>query len=230
MSNARRVQRNTITKAQMDGGRVQRNTITQAQMEGMGIWSSIKKFVKKYHIASRVLGAAGLIAKFVPLPGASVVGTALGAAGTVAGLAGYGHKSQGMSGKGLTKTQMKAIRQGLGSFLPSGGISLSSAKYLYPSIKNVLPSQVRSIASGFGRLLKSGGISLRGGAMSGNYKKDCLYQMHCPARKNRVMGAGYSGRGVKLAGQGTSLAGTGRVYTQRRKSRKRKSPRAVFRF
>jgi len=201
-------------------------------MEGRGIWDSIKKFVKKYHIASRVLGAAGLAAKFIPIPGAAAASLPLSIAGTAAGIAGYGHmKGSGMSGKGLTKTQMKAIRQGLGHFLPSGGISLAAAKYLYPTIKNILPSQVRSLSSGLGRLLKSGGISLRGGAYGGNYKHGMLSALHCPARKYKTMSAkGYSGRGVKLAGQGSVLAGGGRIYTQRRKPRKRRTPKPVFRY
>lgn len=178
-------------------GRVQRNTLTYAQMEGQGIFGDIWKWVKKHKIISRTLGAAGLVGKFLPIPGASFAGTALGAVGTAAGLAGYGYsggrhaycpqmqqlRPMKMRGRGkikaLTKAQVHAIASGLAHWIPSGGISLAAAKYIYPQIKNILPSQVRGLAEGLGRMLKGGGISLAGGAASGLYQK----------------GMGYSGRG-----------------------------------
>lgn len=212
--------------------RVQRNTLTYAQMEGSGIWDSIKKFVKKHHIISKALGAAGVIAKFVPLPGASVAGSALGFAGTAAGLAGYG-----MSGKGISSTQMKAIKMGLARFQPSGGISLMAAKYMYPKIKNISPNQVRSLASGFARMVKSGGLSLKGGKHSGMYHKGCMKAMK-PMYRKPMAGSGYSGRGygagVNLAGgysgSGVRLAGQGRRVTQKKKNKRRIPVRSVYRY
>lgn len=181
-------------------GRVQRNTLTYAQMEGQGIFGDIWKWVKKHKVISRALGVAGLIGKFLPIPGAAVAGTALGAAGTVAGLAGYGYQSMRpmrQRGRGkikaLTKAQVHAIASGLAHWIPSGGISLAAAKYIYPQIKNILPSQVRGLAEGLGRMMKGGGISLAGGAASGLYQK----------------GMGYSGRGGAM--YGSAYGGAHRV-------------------
>lgn len=196
--------------------RVQRNTLTYAQMEGKGIWGDIKKFVKKYKVASRVLGAAGVISKFIPIPGASAASLPLGIAGTAVGMAGYGS----MSGKGITKSQLDAIRSGLARWLPGGGISLAAAKYLYPQIKNILPSQIRSLVSGLGRLVKSGGISLRGGGCSGMYHKGCIRKLHPPMKT--LSGSGYSGRGVRLAGEG-------RRQGQKKKMVRYPSSRMVYR-
>lgn len=229
---ARRVQRNTLTYAQMQGQghgrRVQRNTLTYAQMEGKGIWDTIKKFIKKHKIISRVLGGLSLASKFVPIPGASMASLPLGIAGTASGMAGYGMHGGAMSGKGVTKAQLDAIRSGLGHWMPSGGISLASAKYLYPRVKNIMPSQVRSLASGLGRMVKSGGISLRGGKHSGMYHNGCIRRLHPPMMK--LVGSGYSGRGVKLAGQGVSLAGRGRRQGQKKKQVKRMPPMTIYRY
>ncbi len=239
--------------------RVQRNTLTYAQMEGKGLWGDFKKFVKKHKIISRTLGAAGLAAKFIPIPGASAASLPLGVAGTAAGLAGYGQYGGAMSGKGITKAQLDAIRSGLSHWMPSGGVSMAAAKYLYPRIKNILPSQVRSLAAGLGRLVKSGGISLRGGKHSGMYHKGCIKRLHPrmkPAVMPRMYGQGYSGRGVKLAGQGrkpvrrrrkpgmhpvgyrpaypggplVKMAGTGRRQGQKKKLIRMRPAMPVYRY
>lgn len=227
--------------------RVQRNTITYAQMEGMGLWDDIKKFVKKYKVVSRVLGAAGLAAKFVPIPGAAAASMPLSIAGTAAGLAGYGMHGGAMSGKGITKSQLDAIRSGLAMWSPSGGISMAAAKYMHPKIKNILPAQVRSLAAGLGRMVKSGGLSLRGGKHSGMYSKGCMRRLHPkpPPRMMRIKpmygrgysGRGYSGRGVVLPGsmpgKGTRLAGSGRRQGQKKKRTYRPAvmgPKTVYRY
>ncbi len=162
----RKLQRTTLTKSQMNsyGRNVQRTTLTAAQMEGAGIFGDIWKWVKKHKVISRGLSA---VSGILP-PGFSTVAKY---AGHAAKFGGYGHPQRGGKLKGLSKQQVHAIASGLAQWLPSGGISLAAAKYIYPKIKNVLPSQVRGLAEGLGRVLKGGGISIRGGAASGLYMK-----------------------------------------------------------
>lgn len=210
------------------GRRVQRNTLTYAQMEGMGIWGKIKSFFKK---PSNILKAVGLASKFIPIPGARIASLPIGLAGTALGFAGHGMHGGAMSGKGITKSQINAIRMGLAHYLPSGGVSLAMAKRLYPKIKNILPSQIRSLAAGLGRMLRSGGVSLKGGAHSGLYNSGSLKAMKCPMYARGYAGRGYSGGGVRLAGQGGFLAGSGRRYTQKkRRVRRRPMPMGVYRY
>lgn len=192
--------------------RVQRKTLTYAQMEGQGIWSDFKKWIKKHKILSRVGSAASSILPYTPLSFASLpVKLAAGAAKQ----AGYGYSGgrypkqmaamipyrmsgMGKTPKAITRAQIHAIASGLGKWMKNGGISLAAAKYIYPTIKNLIPSQVKALAMGFGRMLKGGGVSLAGGKASGLYKK----------------GMGY-GSGIKLAGQGVPRYKKKRVYRKR---------------
>ncbi len=232
-----------------------------AQMEGKGIFGDIWKWVKKNKVISRGLKVAGMAGRFLPIPGAAIAGTAAGLAGTAAGLAGYGmrgskycpqsvsiqparQRGRGIkSAKAMTKSQVHAIASGLAHWLPSGGISLAAAKYIYPKIKNILPSQVRGLADGLGRMMKGGGISLSGGAASGLYQKGMGYgsginggayhkRPMCP--KPALYGRGkykvpmcpkpaYHGSGLKLAGQG------GRKQVKKKRVYRVK-PRPVFRI
>lgn len=267
-----RVQRNTLTYAQMEGqGRVQRNTLTYAQMEGQGIFGDIWKWVKKHKVISRGLKIAGAVGKFLPIPGASIAGTALGLAGTASGLAGYGMpggkycpqmasiqpyrmRGTGKAPKAITKAQVHAIASGLAHWLPSGGISLEAAKYMYPKIKNVLPSQVKGLAEGLGRMMKGGGLSLAGGKASGLYIKGMGYSgrggyhggayggAHKPPMRARVMpvnlaisrAMGYAKKPVRrkkpVYGSGLKLAGQGGRKQVKKKRVYRTRPKPVYRI
>jgi len=218
-------------------------------MEGQGIFGDIWKWVKKHGVISKALGAASTVLPFTPLS-ALALPAAVGAAGSK--LAGYGYrggrkypmyppqmasmlpyrmKGKGKAPRSISKSQIHAMASGLGHWLPSGGVSLQSAKAMYPKIRNLTIGQVRALAHGLGRMQKGGGVSLAGGRASGLYMKGMGYS-------GGAYGRGYAGtpgngrkvgRGVKLAGQGTVLAGQGRQpYKKKRVYRRVLKP--VYRF
>lgn len=228
--------------------RVQRNTLTYAQMEGRGIFGDIWKWVKKHKVISGVLGAASSILPFTPL-GSLALPAAIGAAGSK--LAGYGKKysyppqmasmqlmrmkGKGHAPKSISKAQIHSIASGFGHWLPSGGVSLKNAKAMYPKIRDLSLGQVKALAHGLGRMMKGGGVSLAGGKASGYYMKGMGYsgrgyagtpdgrKVPRPRMSNRArLMSAQSGRGVRLAGAGHQPYKKKRVY--------RRVLRPVYRF
>jgi len=190
--------RPTLTYSQMYGG-------THAgMMEGKGIFSKIGKWLKKTKVLSRLAKIAGPVIGVLPFPGARIAGTAVGIAGKVAEMKGFGLRQKI---KSITRNQIESIKRGLGRLMADGSISLAKAKKLFPKIKNVTKTQLRALAAFRGRHMKGGGVSLAGGRATG------------------MTGMGFSGGGVLLpkvrqnvrlqAGRGVKLAGTG---GRRRKS------------
>ncbi len=249
-------------------GRAQRPTLTYAQMygsgyqEGMGIWGDFKrwvgkaakstnKFLRKTKILSTVGGIIGpLLTAQHPQAGAMVT-----AASKAAGQAGYGLKLAGGARyvakvKNISPIQHMALRQGLGKWTQSGGVSLAMAKPMYPGIKNVSPAQVKALSAYRGRNLSGGGISLAV-RKAGKAAMMPMYVMprKAPARRRKKKaavyggayvgsgiqnygganyGAGYSGMGIKLAGQGPYV-GMG-INPYKKKRYKRKKPMIVYRM
>lgn len=226
MPNRSRAQRPTLTYAQMYGSGYQ---------EGMGIWGDIgrwikgaaskaNKFLKKTKLLSKVGGVLGpMLTGVYPQAGRLLTGAA-----KVAGQAGYGVVVAGgaYSGKckNISRNQHMAMQQGMGRWLPAGGISLAAAKPYYPGIKNISPGQVSALAAYRGRRVKGGGISLalRKAVKAANKGYMAGY------KAGMSKGSGYSGMGLKLSGQGPYV-GMGVVPYKKKRHRRRK-PVIVYRM
>ncbi len=194
MMKVQRAQRPTLTYSQMYG-----RGDAAGIMEGRGIFSKLGKLIKR-----GVKGLGGIIKREKLISkGLSLAGTTVGAipgipskaasiglklAAEIAKQKGFGLPKKV---KALSRNQIESILRGFARQLSGGGVSLAAAKFLFPRIKNITPTQMRALAAFRGRLMAGGGVSLAGGRAS-----------HKP-----MSGMGFSGMGVKLAGQGTGLAG-----------------------
>ncbi len=233
MSKPQRAQRKTLTYAQLEGRgkpqRAQRKTLTYSQlegrgdaagvMEGRGIFKKlgklikkgvrkIGKFLKKKKVLSKGLKIGSAVLGI--LPGVPLKATSLGlsVASRLAAQKGFGVPAKV---KSLSRNQVEALLRGLGTLMSSGGVSLASARSLFPTIKNITATQMKALAAFRGRHMSGGGVSLAGGRATGL----------------SMSGMGFSGMGVKLAGQGVSLAG-GRSALLRRKTSAQIPGRGTF--
>jgi len=188
-----------------------------SMMEGKGIFSSIKKFLKKHKVLSRAAKVGSILSG---ASGNPIFGSALGAASYGLSQAGYGSISK----KPISKAQVTSILNGLAKPLRSGGVSLVAAKKLFPSIKNIMPSQMRALSLGYGRMMKGGNISLCGGKSSGYWCGDLRKSMEKCCSQNKC----YKGSGLSLPGQiprmgsGLSLPGQRIPLPRRGRGRRKK--------
>lgn len=224
MPNQYRVQRPTLTYAQMDGA---------GHQEGMGIWGDFskwikgaskktKKFLKKTKLVSRLGTIAAPIAGALGQPGVSA---AIAVGSKFAKQHGYGPQyrmgkpPRYGSGKlkNITPAQMKCLQMGYGHKLKTGGVSLASARLMYPQVKNITSGQVKALSQGRGRYMKGGGVSLPGGSgYSGMGAYGGRYGGRYAGRSANV------GQGIKLAGQGVQRYKKKRIY--------RRKPQMVHRY
>lgn len=158
---------------------------------------------------SKVISKAGpvigdLVGKIYP-----TAGKIIGDASKLAKQAGYGiTPAGGRAVKSVTATQQKALMQGYGKLLKTGGISLVAAKKLYPQIKNITPSQARAIRELRARHMKGGGYRFAKGLSSQ------------PSSGHQYINVG---KGIKLAGQGVTV-GAGSAYKKKRRIRRKPAP------
>lgn len=192
-----RAQRNTLTYAQMYGGMSH-----AGMMEGKGIFDKLVKKIKKgirkvgklikgKKVISRGLSLASLLAGKVPGARGKAGALGLSIASQIAKQKGFGRNGNLPSRvKSMSRNQVEAILRGLASQLGSGGVSLAAAKALFPRIKNISAAQMAALRAFRGRHMRGGGVSLSGG------------------RETRLpmSGMGFSGMGIKLAGQGLILS------------------------
>ncbi len=149
----------------------------------------VGKFVKKHKLVSKGLS-------LIPHPYASV-------GSRVARQVGWGPVRKC---KTITPTQVKCIQAGYGHWLPSGAVSLATARRLGHKVLNISPAQVRHMANKYGRWTRGGGIKLAGGNASG-YSQPLL-RGDLGGNQYFPTTGYYTGRGTSLpGGAGVGLAG-----------------------
>ena len=210
-----------------------KNSIQRGQMEGMGIFGDIGKWLyKAAKKTNKWLKKTNIISKTGPVVG-KLVGSVYPQAGKIisdaakfAGQHGYGTVNIPAGGgkpiKSITATQQKALQAGHGKLLKSGGISLASAKKMYPNIKNISAAQWKGIRQLRARKMKGGGYKfVKGVAVA---PQSTHARINVTGRKNV---RNVKGKGLKLAGSGKT-AGSGLKlaggYKKKRRMRRKPGP------
>ena len=202
-----------------------KNTIQREEMQGMGIFNQIGKWLigaakktNKWLQDSKIISKAGpVIGKLVGTvyPGA---GKIIGDASKFAGQHGYGISLPAGAGarkvKSITALQQKALRDGHGKLLKSGGISLVACKN--KNVKNITPAQWRAVQQLRARHMKGGGYSFVKGVAVG---PQSTHQYVNVTGKKNVRNV--KGKGLKLAGQGVVSSGG---YKKKRRVRRKPGP------
>lgn len=197
----------------------------RGRMEGLGIFKDIgkwlagaartgNKWLKKTHIISKAGPVVGkLVGSVYPQ-----AGKIIGDAAKFAGQHGYGISlpaGGGRAVKSITPTQQKALRAGYGKLLKGGGISLVTAKKLYPTIKNITPAQWNAVRGLRARNMKGGGYSFVKGVATAPQSGHAYTNVTGRKNVRNVKGAG-----IKLAGQGVTSGG----YKKKRRIRRKPAP------
>jgi len=208
--------------------------ISRGQMEGEGIFGDIGKWLyKAAKKTNKWLKKTNIISKTGPVVG-KLVGSVYPQAGKIisdaarfAGQHGYGTVNVPAGGgkaiKSITATQQKALQAGHGKLLKSGGISLVSAKKMYPNIKNISAAQLKGVKQLRARKMKGGGYKFVRGVAVAPQSTNARINVTGKRNVRNVKGKGLklAGGGLKTAGGGLKLAGG---YKKKRRIRRKPGP------